>query len=100
MRHENEVWWGQKIIGHIDGKKFEKVVQGSKHMLKKPPAWCIDADAFDNEILPTCTEIIVRDTESGVEYYSTMFNFEQYKGTIDRGFGRQYFLTLNHWLQR
>ena len=86
-----------KIIGNIEGNKFIKQVIGSKHKLKYPKAWAIDADAFDRDIKPEATEIVVIDKETCVEYYCSVATFNRLKGELDRGFGRQYFLTLNHW---
>ncbi|MFC1967851.1 hypothetical protein ACFLVX_00460, partial [Chloroflexota bacterium] len=86
-----------KIIGTLDGNKFIKTVVGSRHRLRRPPAWALDAGAFDQEVRPNATEVIVIDKETGVEYHASVETFDQLKGELDRGFGRQYFLTLNHW---
>ena len=42
-------------------------------------------------------DIYIKDIETGQEYYCSIETFDRLKGIIDRGFGRQYFLTLNHW---
>lgn len=88
-----------KIIGYLKDHTFIKHVVGSKHMLRRPPAWAIDAEAFDREIKPNATEIVVIDKETGIEYGCPVEIFDRLKGELDRGFGRQYFLTLmtNHW---
>ena len=91
---------GDKTIGYLDGDRFIKPVMASKHKLKYPPAWAIDADAFDSEIEPNATEIIIQDKEAGVEYHASVETFDRLKGELSRGFGRQYFLTLNHWEER
>ena len=89
-----------RVIGKIEGSRFIKTVVGSKHQLKSPPAWAIDAQAFDNEVLPNVTEIVIRDKENSHEYHTSVEHFDKHKGTLDRGFGRQYFLTLNYWEER
>ncbi len=61
---------GNKIIGYLEGDKFIKPVIGSKHKLKYPPAWAIDAYAFDNEIEPNAIEIVIQDKELGLEYHA------------------------------
>ena len=86
-----------KIIGYLEDHTFIKPARGSKHRLRCPPAWAIDAEAFDSEVKPNATEIIVVDKESGIEYHCKVETFDRLKGELDRGFGRQYFLTLNHW---
>lgn len=87
-----------KVVGGLssDGV-FVKRVIGSKHKLRTPEAWCIDAQAFDEEIRPRATQIVVIDRESGFEYKASIDHFDQHKGTLDRGFGLQYFLVLSQW---
>ena len=99
-KHKRLVKVGEKIIGHIDGNRFVKQVSGSRHMLRRPPAWAIDAEAYDSEIRPNATEIVVLDKETGLEYHCSVETFDRLKGGLDRGFGRQYMLTLNHWVVR
>ena len=88
-----------RFIGRIEGDTFIKEIY-ARHMLKKPPAICIDADPFDKLIRPICRAILVRDRESHVEYYTPMINFVTYKGEIERGHGRQYFMILERWQKR
>jgi len=89
-----------KIIGYLQDHTFIKPVIGSKHMLRRPPAWAIDAEAFDEEIKPNITEFVVIDKGTGIEYHASVETFDRLKRELDRGFGRQYFLTLNHWQVR
>lgn len=89
---------GEKVIGEIEGDVFIKKVSGSKHRLKSPPAWAVDANSWDNQISPVCKFVQVYDREQGKSYWSTVANFNQYKGLIDRGFEPQYFLALNRWV--
>jgi hypothetical protein len=91
---------GNRTIGYFNGDRFIKPVIGSKHKLKYPPAWAIDAYAFDNEIEPNTTEIVIQNKETGTEYYASAEHFKGHKGVLDRGFGKQYFLTLNYWEER
>ncbi|MFC1930346.1 hypothetical protein ACFLWE_00410 [Chloroflexota bacterium] len=96
-KQKEPVWVGNKVIGYIEGNRFIKPVVGSKHKLRQPPAWAIDADVFDREVKPVCTQIVIVDKEAGTEYHATVETFDSLKGSFDRGFGRQYFLTLNAW---
>lgn len=86
-----------KTIGFLEHGCFLKPVIGSKHMLREPPAWAIDADAFDNWVKPNAKEIIVTDTEAEIRYRVSVETFDRLKVELDRGHGRQYFLTLNYW---
>ena len=85
-----------KTIGKSDGRIFRKNIQGSKHLLRTPRAIAIDACALD-ELPPTIQIIEVFDTENSKNYTTTIGNFHRYKMELDRGFGRQYALTLNRW---
>ncbi len=86
-----------KVIGQIQGDKFVKPVVGSKHRLRCPPAWAIDARAFDEQIKPSASMIIIEDRETQQHYHASVATFDKLKGEFDRGFGRQYYLTLTHW---
>ena len=89
---------GSRTVGTLKDNRFIKQVIGSKHKLRYPSAWAIDAEAFDKEVRPNATEIIVIDKETGLKYHCQVKTFDRLKGELNRGFGRQYFLTLNHWL--
>jgi hypothetical protein len=71
---------GNRVVGCIEGNKFTKSVIGSKHRLRRPPAWAIDAEAFDGEVKPNAAEIVVIDKESGLEYHCTVEAFDRLKG--------------------
>lgn len=87
-----------KIIGYLQHHTFIKRVQGSKHMLRKPPAWCISKQAFCEEVLPKTENIIIEDTESGLIYECLTNVFAEHAFEIQRGnFEPQLALTLNHW---
>ena len=86
-----------KCIGELKGGIFYKTVVGHRHQLRHPPAWAVQADVFDDLIEPNATMIVIRDKESGIEYHCSVETFDRLKGELTRGFGRQYFLTLNHW---
>jgi hypothetical protein len=88
---------GQKVVGCLQGNRFMKSVVGSKHRLRRPSAWAIDSNVFDEQIRPNATEIVIMDRETGKEYHCSVEVFDRLKGELDRGFGRQYFLTLGHW---
>ena len=87
-----------KVIGYIENETFIKEVLGSKHKLRCPPSWCISAYAFENEIKPNVTQIIVRDKESDIIYQTSIDNFVEHCFEIQRSsFEKQLALTLNYW---
>ena len=88
---------GNKTVGTLENNKFIKSVNDSKHKLKYPPAWAIDADVFDKEIKPKVTEIIVLDKETGLKYHCSVKTFTRHSFRFNRGFADQYALPLQYW---
>ena len=86
-----------KIIGYLDGDTFVKPLCGSKHQLKRPPAWAVDAEAFDEQIKPYASTFRIEDKETDTVYEVPVAFFDQHKGFLDRGYGPQYFLVLSKW---
>jgi len=85
-----------RAIGWIEGLIFYKSVIGSKHMLMFPPAWAIQAQAWE-QVQHVVHAIEVHDRETGITYRISAADFEQFKVEIDRGWGRQYYVELEHW---
>ena len=88
---------GAKVVGVLEGGLFTKSVCGSKHRLRCPPAWAVDAEAFDQQIKTAATIFRVEDRETGAIYEVAVAVFDEHKGQLNRGYGRQYFLPLSHW---
>lgn len=87
-----------KIIGYLQDHTFVKRVQGSKHMLRKPPAWCISKEAFCQKVLPNTQNIIIEDLEGGLIYECLTQVFAEHAFEIQRGdFEPQLALTINYW---
>ena len=86
-----------RMVGYIDNHIFFKDVIGSKHMLRKPAAWAIDADIFDKAIAPLCYSIHIIDKETSKIYKCGVKTFRENKQSLDRKFGKQYFLELVYW---
>jgi hypothetical protein len=86
-----------KVIGTLENGRFIKHVVGSRHMLRKPPAWAIDATAFDDEILPYASEVVIVDRETGTTYRLATETFAQHKFKFNRGYGNQYACLLKHF---
>ena len=91
---------GNKVIGTLSDNKFIKHVKGSKHILRHPPAIAIDTGAFDIEIRPNATEIIVIDTETSHEYYCSTDTFTRHYFKFNRGYGEQYACPINYFKEK
>jgi hypothetical protein len=97
IRQKRCVMLGGRVVGQIDGDTFFKSVHASTHQLQRPQAWAIDAVIFDTEIKPNCTHILIKDQDTENKYRCSVDIFDQFKGELDRGYGCQYYLTLDHW---
>jgi hypothetical protein len=87
-----------KFAGFIQGNIYIKSVDARKHQLLKPPAWCIDKDAFDKLIRPAGVKLIrYIDIKAKKTYEVSIGAFIKNKGEVDWQYGRQYFLILKHW---
>jgi hypothetical protein len=86
-----------KLYGQVQKNMVKKYVRKSKHMLRKPEAWC-----WDNEVLDYCrlrgiNVAIVCDTEEDKTYVTPFVMFQARGFPLDRGFGVQTGLTLPNW---
>jgi len=85
------------VVGIVTNRIFVKEVIGSKHMLRQPMAWAIDADIFDRVIVPNCYSIHIIDKETGTKYVAGVKTFCEHRQIINRGYGKQYLLELIYW---
>lgn len=88
---------GGLIVGRVENRIFIKEVHGTKHMLRQPMAWAIDADLFDRVVVPNCSAIHIVDRGTGTRYITAVTTFQDKRQTLDRGYGKQYFLELIYW---
>lgn len=88
-----------RIIGEIDGGVFYKQVIPKIHRLRKPPAWATDADSFDREVAPNCHAIVLIDKENDKQFTTSIDAFIAHRFEFNRGFGRQYAVTLRWWTE-
>ncbi len=86
-----------RMVGKIEDRVFIKFVVGSKHMLRMPMAWAIDADIFDKVVAPHCSVIRIVDTETGTMYSAPVSLFKTFRMKMNRQSGEQYYLTLVRW---
>jgi len=92
---------GKVCVGVVEGQVFHKNVIGSKHMLRKPPAWAFDISTLDQAEIAGARTVQIRDMESGREYVAPIATIRARGFLVTRGHGRQVALGLGHWqLQR
>ena len=65
------------VVGRLEDGAFIKAVVGSRHMLRTPRAWAIDAELYD-EIRPSIDRIVIEDKETNSRYYATREIFDGY----------------------
>ena len=83
--------------GELRGDTYCKIVSGSRHMLKRPPAWAVDCrDLVEAERLGA-TRVEIFDLETQVTYASNIEYFRAHALRLDRGFGAQLALEIHRW---
>jgi hypothetical protein len=65
-------------------------------MLQCPPGWAIDAYSYDT-YRNKFTEVVVLDVVKGLKHSVAADYFDGKHKVLDRGYGRQYYLTLPQW---
>jgi hypothetical protein len=88
---------GRNITGALVDGYLRKIVQGSRHMLRSPRGWAIDAHALATARAAGAVGVRVEDTESGRVYLATWAALDAHGYTFDRGHGRQIALPLRYW---
>lgn len=84
-----------KPVGRVSGIWFEKTIQGSKHLLRRPmPALAHDVSTLEDAAAAGAIAVVVTDTESGRVYRQRIATILQHGFDVRRGFGRQVALPL------
>jgi hypothetical protein len=86
-----------RIAGALVDGWLRKIVQASKHMLRSPRGWAIDAHALAAARSAGALGLRIEDTESGKTYLATWAALDAHGYTFDRGYGRQIALPLRYW---
>lgn len=88
---------GNRVIGEISDSTLFKRVSGSRHMLKRPPAWAWDAYALQQALAVGAVSVAVFDTETGILYTVPLAYFLKYGTPFNYGWGDQIYLPLGQW---
>jgi len=86
-----------RVIGSLIGDTFHRTAKGSVHMLRKPPAWAVDACVLPQLHEGNGQKVTGTDTETGTTYTATLATFERYAIHLNRGYGPQRALPLGYW---
>lgn len=98
MKQGTPVMVGRRQVGTLTDRLFWKNVRGSRHMLRSPKGWAIEADIFDTIIAHMAWAIEVTDLETNIVYTVDVNTFFTHMRKIHRGsFGPQYVLELEYW---
>ena len=88
---------GRQIAGAIVDGWLRKLVHGSRHMLKSPRAWAIDAHALTVARTLGAVGVRVEDQETGKTYLADWAALDAHGYRFNRGFGDQVALQLTYW---
>lgn len=86
-----------KKIGYVEGDTFYKIVFGSKHFLRKPPAITYNDSAIEDAKGNGATKLAVYDSEADVFYTADMSILDNNHIKIDYGYGPQLALKFCYW---
>jgi hypothetical protein len=86
-----------KPIATLQGNVLKKRVRGSLHMLRRPPAWAVDAIVLQQARQDGAATVEVEDIETRRRYTAPIEAFDRWGIRFNRGFGDQVALPLSHW---
>ena len=82
----------------IKERTLVRSIRGSKHLLRHPPAIAFDANAYER-LRPWFDDVRVEDRESGLAHLIPATEFDEHSNKLDRGFGLQFYVELDFWMQ-
>lgn len=88
-----------RVVGYVANGVFFKRLRGSKHMLRKPPAWAFDNTTLNQALAAGAVEIRIYDIETGMRYMATMKQMKSHgvKMPPRSGHGHQTYLYIKAW---
>lgn len=81
----------------LDGFRLVRRVRGSKHLLRKPPAWSFERNILEQAHEHGVKVVEVHDLESNTTYTAPLALLWQRGIRLERGHGEQIALPLNLW---
>ncbi len=93
-----QVYVGERVVGQVRGDVFQKAAYGSKHMLRRPPAWALDLRSLDEAERLGALSVSILDRESGLTYRASVNTIRRDGRLFNRGHGEQVWLALDRWV--
>jgi len=85
------------VVASLEGRILRKVVRGSLHQLRRPPAWAIDLQILEAARRDGATRVEITDIEGRKVYTAAVIDFDLHGFKFNRGFGVQVGLALCYW---
>ena len=86
-----------RVVATLDGDTLRKRVVESKHMLRVPPAWCIDRVVVEESVAGGATRIEILATDTGITYRVSMAEFLAKAKVLNRFHNDQLMLPIRYW---
>jgi hypothetical protein len=91
------IFCGSRVIGQVTGDVFYKVISGSKHFLRQPPAIAFDISTLDDAENVGARLLEVKDRETGRVYRASLALVRSVGFPVNRGFGNQVGVNLGYF---
>jgi hypothetical protein len=88
---------GRQIVGRVRGNVFSKRLRSSRHLLRLPRAWALDARSLRDAETAGAKFVEIQDRDTGQTYSASTARIRERGFTVDRGHGRQIALLLEEW---
>ena len=90
------------IVRSDPSSSLENVIsrhsRSSMHLLKDPEGWAWEVEALDRARELNADRVEVIDGDTYQVYRTSMENMQRYGTELDRGYGPEIFLPLEHWV--
>ena len=87
-----------RVVGEAVAGEFRKDrIFGSRHMLRKPPAWCFCEESPRQAEAAGASAVELTDQETGKRYRATIALIGSKGFRVNRGHGEQLALELGWW---
>ena len=85
------------VLGFLQGSVLHRYIK-SYHQQHDPPSWTVDADAMDKlRANYDVSKIMIDCMDNGLRFSISIEDWDEHRGELDRGKGRQYFVRLKWW---
>jgi hypothetical protein len=95
--NEQYITLAGRVVGVVKQHELVKKVQQSKHLLRSPRGWAIDAYALSIARTLGAVGVRVEDTETGKTYRADLATIDAHGWQFDRGHGEQIALPIHYW---